>query len=108
MAAMTCLMYIMWLVDPQRIIVYGFSTILTSTQYLIISIFSSYTKTGFEEIAVALYDSDWYWLNQKEKKDVLKVLILAQQPKTFSVGAFKNANLERFTDVSYKTVACAF
>lgn len=95
-----CLFYIMILVDPQRIKIYGFSTVLTSTQYLIISIISSYVKTAFEDIAVALYDSDWYWLNQNEKRDVLKILQLAQKPKAFPVGVFNEANLERFTDVS--------
>lgn len=100
MASMTCLCYFMWLVDPQRILIFGVLAPLCSTQYLIVSVISTLVKTGFENIAVAIYDSDWFWLNQHEKKVVLKILMLAQKPVAFSVGVFKEANLERFTYVS--------
>lgn len=100
MASEVPLFYVMFLVEPERLFVFGISALLTSTQYLIISIISSYTKSGFEDIAVSLYDSDWYWLSHKDKKSMLKIMMLAQKPQAFSVGVFAESNLERFTDVS--------
>lgn len=100
MASEVCLFVIMLLVDPQRIMVFGVSALLVSIQYLITSVISSNVKSAFEGIAVAVYDSDWYWLDQQEKKVVLKILMLAQKPKAFMVGVFAEANLERFYGVS--------
>lgn len=104
MASELCLFYIMFLVDRQRIMVFGVSAWLTSVQYLIISVISAYVKDAFEDIAVSIYDSDWFWLSQTEKKTVLKIMMVAQKPHAFSVGVFKEANLERFTDVSIRLI----
>lgn len=95
-----CLFYVILLVDPQRIMVYGISALLVCTQYLIVSIISSFIKAAFEDIANELYGSDWYWLNKQDKRDTLKVLMLAQKPKALSIATFTEANLERFTDVN--------
>lgn len=95
-----CLFYVILLVDPQRIMVFGISALLVCTQYLIVSIISSFIKAAFEDIANELYGSDWYWLNKQDKRDTLKVLMLAQKPKALSIATFTEANLERFTDVN--------
>lgn len=92
--------YIMFLVDPKRILVYGVSALLISTQYFVVSIISALLKEAFEDIAVSLYDSEWYWLEKGQRMSVLKIMMMAQTPQAFGVGMFYEANLERFTSVS--------
>lgn len=99
MACDLCLFYMMVLFDPSRLFSYGSSALLVSTQYLIVSVISSRVKSGFENIAVALYGSEWYWLNKTDKKTILNIFMLSQKPFALSIGIFTEANLERFTDV---------
>lgn len=92
-------LFVMMHISRDMIFLMGPAGIMETTQYFCISIISAMIKDATENIGDAIYDSKWYWLSAKDKKDVLKILLLAQKPKALQIGPFGEASLERFTNV---------
>lgn len=79
-----------------------------SIQYFLCSYISGNLEDSFDNVGNSLYSSQWYLLNPKQRKDFLKVLMMANKRKTLTVGPFALCTLERFSKVSNKLVASVF
>lgn len=71
-------------------------------QFLVISFIGSKILEAENDIARSLYDSNWLYLNSKNRKFLCVVMEMAQKPHTLSAGGFANVSLARFAVVRYK------
>lgn len=92
-------LFVMMHINQDMIFLMGPAGIMETAQYFCISMISTMIKDATISISEAIYDSYWYWLSVAQKRDVLKILTLAQQPKALHIGPFGEANFERFTNV---------
>lgn len=95
-----CMIYILYLFDPSRALAFTPLLGAAALQYLVVSFASAFVSEGMESIGNSLYGSKWYLLDVNRRKDFLKVLMLGQKIKTYTVGPFGFSNLERFRQVS--------
>lgn len=100
MTVASCMIYVLTLVDPARVLSFAPACTIASTQYLIVSLLSTLVKDALFDVGIKLYTSQWFLLSFNDRKSMMMILVMAQHSKTLTVGSFADASLERFTDVS--------
>lgn len=100
MVSSACIFFIMMIVNPTQLMGYGISSCLVASLYVVVCVLGTALKTALQNIAFTIYDSNWYYLTAKDRKTVLKILMISQKPLTLKTGPFAEANLERLTGVS--------
>lgn len=93
-------MYILILFDPIRALAFTPTLGTGIVQYFFISYVNSKTYEAMSNMGRALYGSKWYLLDVNLRKDFVRILMMGQNPKTFTVGWFGFSNLERFRKVN--------
>lgn len=89
----------MMLVNPTQLLGYGISSCLVASEYIVVCVLGMGLKAALQNIGTAIYGSNWHYLEAKDKKTVLKIIMISQKPITLKVGPFAEANLERLTGV---------
>ncbi|EFN89562.1 Putative odorant receptor 13a [Harpegnathos saltator] len=79
------------------------------TQMFAYSYVGDYMKYQIEEIAHAIFSSNWYWLSFKLMRNILFVIVRSQQPIQLMAGKFLVVNMQTFmsiikTSLSYLSV----
>ncbi|XP_025159422.1 odorant receptor 13a-like [Harpegnathos saltator] len=79
------------------------------TQMFAYSCVGDYMKYQIEEIAHAIFSSNWYWLSFKLMRNILFVIVRSQKPIQLMAGKFLVMNMETFmsiikTSLSYLSV----
>lgn len=99
MVSSACIFFIMMLVNPTQLLGYGISSCLVASEYIVVCVLGMGLKAALQNIGTAIYGSNWHYLEAKDKKTVLKIIMISQKPITLKVGPFAEANLERLTGV---------
>lgn len=94
-----CLAFVVYKNDPSTLLLELGSVTTLTFQYGLVSKVSSEIEDSYKGIAIALYSSKWYLLPTSDRKTMLRIMMMAQRPKTIKVGIFGKCNLERFSQV---------
>ncbi|XP_063697572.1 uncharacterized protein LOC134828522 [Culicoides brevitarsis] len=95
----SCMYYVLSLVEPTRMISFTPASSICVFQYFIVSLLSTLVKDALHDVAMKLYESEWYKLPPKTLKDMLLVMAMSQRTKSLQVWSLSEASLERFTRV---------
>lgn len=86
--------------DPDMIfLIVDFTIILA--QYFLICHTGANMSYKFSNISVSLYLSKWYYLNVKDQKHVLMLMMESQKATTLTVGGLADVSLARFASVRF-------
>ena len=97
---MGCVLYIIIIYDPDMVY-FIFDFVIVLSQYFLICHTGANMSHKFSSISTSLYLSKWYYLNVKDQKHLLMILMESQKATTLTVGGLAEVSLARFASVRF-------
>lgn len=97
---MGCVLYILIVYDPNMIFLM-FDFVIVLSQYFLICHTGANMSHKFSNISTSLYLSKWYYLNVKDQKYLLMIMMESQKATTLTVGGLAEVSLARFASVRF-------